>query len=518
MSRKKQRRDDFTLATTRLLAERAGLLCSRPDCRVPTRGPAKDGGLSGVGTAAHITAAAPNGPRYDPSLTREQRRSYENGIWLCAIHGREVDSDDSRYSTEELLGWKAAAEQHAHQRLGKVQPREEDATKMLVMAATGNGGTLMQEGVSRFHQAFQSAIAQMDPRFRVQTAYSNGRTSYLLDAVEPITVQMSISGDFTQSEFERKFSDLQRHGAPIEIANASIRFPDAEVLNTIFGGRSPGALSIGPAPRRGHVRLKLKTADGSHSVDMGPVSAEVYGGECSARFVAIAFDGMMRFEIIAPLDGSHSTFKLDIDLSSWGGEDVLSLLYFDDIFQFTVNAAKGWELHVGLHLGKHGEVQKGILDVSGAEIVRWSAAFLLYVHAVRSIARRTKEKVLVDFDQFRIDEEASAIIDAAAALSETVQSTPDFEVRARISNELDWHPSPDGVWRSPVARLWTPAHNLFAFGAQLHIPAITRYITDIEMRLVDLGSTHEVIMSGTDSSTMTTVIDEDTADWAGQNE
>jgi hypothetical protein len=44
-------------------------------------------GTIDIGVAAHITAAAPNGPRYDPSLTSAQRRRHLNGIWLCRLRG-----------------------------------------------------------------------------------------------------------------------------------------------------------------------------------------------------------------------------------------------------------------------------------------------------------------------------------------------------------------------------------------------------------------------------------------------
>ena len=68
--------------------------------------------LMDVGVAAHITAAAEGGPRFDPSLTRQQRSSAENGIWLCQTHAKLVDSDSPRFTVELLRQWKAEAEEH----------------------------------------------------------------------------------------------------------------------------------------------------------------------------------------------------------------------------------------------------------------------------------------------------------------------------------------------------------------------------------------------------------------------
>jgi len=103
-------RDNFTPATKAKLARRAGHRCSKPDCQRPTGGAASDDeGTINIGVAAHIKAAAPNGPRSDPSLAPEQRKHHSNGIWLCATHAKLVDSDESHFTVEVLLSWKKEA-------------------------------------------------------------------------------------------------------------------------------------------------------------------------------------------------------------------------------------------------------------------------------------------------------------------------------------------------------------------------------------------------------------------------
>jgi hypothetical protein len=63
-----------------------------------------------IGEAAHITAADSGGPRFNPSLTREQRRHQSNGIWACADHAKLIDSDSEHFTVEMLRKWKQAAE------------------------------------------------------------------------------------------------------------------------------------------------------------------------------------------------------------------------------------------------------------------------------------------------------------------------------------------------------------------------------------------------------------------------
>jgi WD40 repeat protein len=107
-------RDEFSEPVKRALAQRTGYLCSNPACRAPTIGPASghDGAVS-VGIAAHVTAAASGGPRYNEALTSAERRSITNGIWCCNKCGRLVDADDSAYEEGLLRSWKLEAEARA---------------------------------------------------------------------------------------------------------------------------------------------------------------------------------------------------------------------------------------------------------------------------------------------------------------------------------------------------------------------------------------------------------------------
>ncbi len=109
-----QNRDEFTPSVKRVLAQRVNYICSNPDCRGHTVGPSSDPNKSiNVGVAAHITAAAPGGPRYDPMLSDEERKSSENGIWLCQKCGKLIDSDINLFSKIVLYNWKEVADLQA---------------------------------------------------------------------------------------------------------------------------------------------------------------------------------------------------------------------------------------------------------------------------------------------------------------------------------------------------------------------------------------------------------------------
>ena len=97
-------RDDFSAPTIARLAKRAGYICAYPNCQQFTVGPSDDrkSGVTMVGVAAHITAATAKGPRYDASLTADERASEANGVWMCQTHGKLVDDTASRHTVDQL--------------------------------------------------------------------------------------------------------------------------------------------------------------------------------------------------------------------------------------------------------------------------------------------------------------------------------------------------------------------------------------------------------------------------------
>lgn len=107
-------RDDFAAAVIEVLAKRVGVRCSNPGCRRPTSGPRTDGAkVVNIGVAAHITAAAPGGPRYDATLAEAARSHPDNGIWMCQNCAKLIDNDPQLFHIEQLRAWKASAEAQA---------------------------------------------------------------------------------------------------------------------------------------------------------------------------------------------------------------------------------------------------------------------------------------------------------------------------------------------------------------------------------------------------------------------
>lgn len=114
-------RDNFTQSTIDKLGKQVSYLCSNPDCRILTTSARRTSinEITNLGVAAHICAAAPNGPRYNSTMTPEQRKSENNGIWLCQTCSRLIDREPNNYSVQLLHEWKRQASEYARSMLGQ---------------------------------------------------------------------------------------------------------------------------------------------------------------------------------------------------------------------------------------------------------------------------------------------------------------------------------------------------------------------------------------------------------------
>jgi hypothetical protein len=117
-----KKRDNFNKIIVDALAKRASYICSQPECKVLTICPSdiiSDKWLY-IGKAAHITAAASGGLRYDESLTPQQRGAIENAIFLCSSCADMIDKNNGAdFSTEVLREWKLQHESWVRRNLNK---------------------------------------------------------------------------------------------------------------------------------------------------------------------------------------------------------------------------------------------------------------------------------------------------------------------------------------------------------------------------------------------------------------
>jgi hypothetical protein len=126
-------RDDFTANTKEVLCRRVHATCSNPSCNRATSGPHSNPASSvSIGVASHISAASRGGPRRNESMSSEERSSIENGVWLCQVCAKLIDSDVNRFPDSLLLNWKNQAEENARREISGLINRPSSANHATV--------------------------------------------------------------------------------------------------------------------------------------------------------------------------------------------------------------------------------------------------------------------------------------------------------------------------------------------------------------------------------------------------
>ncbi len=148
-----------TIATIKRLFAVSGNQCAFPGCSTPLV-------VSGTvtGEVCHIRARSPDGPRYDPTQTDEERHAFENLVLMCPVHHRIVDADPGTYTVEKLLGIKA---RHEARHAGGPEPGDDVAQRFLVQLGVAGdlvGGDQVlgdKVGIQIVQQAAAAAITSL---------------------------------------------------------------------------------------------------------------------------------------------------------------------------------------------------------------------------------------------------------------------------------------------------------------------------------------------------------------------
>lgn len=210
-------RDSFTQAIKTNLAKRAAYLCSSPECRAFTLGARADGnGVVNIGVAAHITAAAAGGPRFDPNIDNADRASEQNGLWLCSNCHTRIDSDPAHFTVGKLRAWKRDAEARSFEQLGRRPSDLEQAVQY------------QPEIVAHDYLILKAALEEKTPS--IESAVDNWRQAALRDVTDfkalrtwpasPIELSLRSARDSEEDAVVPNFAAVLEIATDITIASA----------------------------------------------------------------------------------------------------------------------------------------------------------------------------------------------------------------------------------------------------------------------------------------------------------
>jgi hypothetical protein len=138
--------------TAKLLALKSGNRCAKPGCpRHLTESAIAYDPEVVIGQIAHIVGQANNGPRADPSMSREDRDAEDNLVLLCRDHHAIADRQENTYTVDELRRWKRDHERQVDLRMealvGEITFLELELVADAVASTplTGNAGFTLTE-------------------------------------------------------------------------------------------------------------------------------------------------------------------------------------------------------------------------------------------------------------------------------------------------------------------------------------------------------------------------------------
>ena len=268
-------RDEFLATTIRILADRVNSVCSNPSCRAQTRGPrTEDQKAINIGKAAHITAASADGPRYDASLTTDERRHFSNGLWLCSSCADLIDSDPIRFPVELLNSWKQDAESTAFREIG--QPR----------------------GISKGKYALISNAKRFGAETSVMIGDRVVPLAYLPDSIYPDSIPTWFVGNAYVVQFKVKKRYKYKYVVLDELRVTVHRcqeIPEYRPLYAVYPAETSLYTVVIDAPAEGHVRVF--SAERYFEVN-GPRECEEH------RFIPLVLDNEIPHPVSLRIDAS----------------------------------------------------------------------------------------------------------------------------------------------------------------------------------------------------------------------
>ena len=420
-------RDEFSPDVKRRLKDRAGNQCSKPSCRAVTTAAAEGlDKVNNIGVAAHICAAAPGGPRFNPDMSPEQRRSIENGIWLCRKCATEIDNDEDRFPVSLLEQWKANAEEARKNELGKPLPRPDDAINTVAAALTGTAREFIPSAISNTHKATEQVFSELDPRFKVNTSYRNGVTTFEYLAKQDVSIKMSIEVERV-GDFAEKYTRLISHGDDLSIDASAIRFAGSDAFEAIASQCEKGKLTFRGNRKEAVSRLRLVNALTGLEESLPDAVGVVRHGTDALTFEGSLFGGTIELSYTAGWRGELGTFLIKPWLTNpWRGREVNHLPYLDYLQALFEKLENGWLL-------------AGSLEIEGLSVFTFDlkeyapgedgiSDYFSYLQAAACIANYLSVPLKYDRDYLPTIDEFEEVVEAAKIIrKELVYSKEDIK-------------------------------------------------------------------------------------------
>lgn len=398
-------RDNFSKKDIITLRTRVGDRCSNPDCRIVTIGPSSDPDKTTIlGDAAHICAASKGGPRYDPKMTSDERKSINNGIWLCKACARRIDVDYKSYPKKLLHEWKFKAEKTAAEELNKPLFNQAELNNQIVSSAFAMiNGISTTNAYNLVHHAIQvetKILETKDPRFKIVHQLENNCVNYHFLPKEPVSITMSYLG-VNPAEFKNKHSAFIKHGRDFILNSEDISFSGSELFKYLE--TKSGTIHFS-RPKK-DACIKFWTVENNTNIitNFNDIIGRISFGTESFSFAGKGFGDMIKIEIQYFRDNT-SKMSLNVSLKKWEQKNILMLPYFSKLWEFFNNIEHGSSLYFSLEVDGNAIMNSIQAQINKNNYFHNIYTFLQYTNYCRLICMKLDAKVMFTQISFTAEE------------------------------------------------------------------------------------------------------------------
>lgn len=378
-------RDNFNQPVIRMMRDRVAGRCSNPDCRVSTLAPSGKEKLNNTGVAAHIHAASKGGPRYDPNMTTEKRKSIHNGLWLCSNCATKIDRDTEQYPAELLHSWKASAEESALKEQGKKLPSETDAIDALTVAFTGVPKSTLSNSIQNVHEANRKVLEALDPRFIIKSQYIDGCSLIQLYPQENVHFTMHIKPE-GRDDFINKHKDLVEHGRALTVSTSLLDIKGSKLIEHINDSKENGNISLSPRKIPSIQKIWLVNKESKAHTYLEDIHGHVVLGTKSFEFTGTALNGILNYKHIYNFGSKSGRSDLSLDFTNWEGQSINKLKHFHKLFIFFEEIFKGSSFFSSLEVDGEEGLNGSFEDAKNIEWFQHVYSVLRYIKYSREIA------------------------------------------------------------------------------------------------------------------------------------
>ncbi|WP_077000578.1 hypothetical protein [Variovorax sp. KK3] len=235
-------------------------------------------------------------------MTPEQRRSFDNGIWLCQSCASLIDKDATRYPAALLRAWKMRREAEALLEINR-WPGVGEGQRQMVAALSGYpGATAWPPIVPNAHRAVQIALERLDPRVRVQTSYINGRERIDLSAREDFAFSFLVPPARAAS-WKSSLNQVVTHGtAAFDLGGVSVK--GSRLIEHMLSNAV--TLEISRPETAAVMRLELEH-EAQPCWFFAQLDGQMSGGSALATYRGSALEGMLTLGMDVSLTGGTRT-------------------------------------------------------------------------------------------------------------------------------------------------------------------------------------------------------------------